>query len=75
MLKNLFYKIFGASWVTTLVGWIATAVGVQSTVGWFTPDGKPNWGVIIFAIAAAVFSRQVKDAGVTGGTRPNTVNF
>ena len=72
MLKKLFLKIFGASWITTLLGWIATAVGITTTVGWFNADGTPNYGVIIFAIVAAVFARKVKDEGVTGGTRPNT---
>lgn len=73
MLKKLFLKIFGASWQTTLFGWLATAVGITSTVGWFNADGTPNYGVIVFAIIAGIFSRQVKDAGVTGGSRPNII--
>jgi uncharacterized membrane protein YbaN (DUF454 family) len=70
MLQKLVLTIFGSSWQTTVLGWAATAVGITSTVGWFTPDGKPNYGVIVLALLAAVFSRQVKDASVTGGTRP-----
>ena len=70
MLQKLFLTIFGASWVTTVAGWAATAVGITSTVGWFTADGKPNYGVIFFAVLAAIFSRQTKDSDVTGGTRP-----
>jgi len=70
MLKKWFLAIFGTSWQTTLFGWLATVIGVTSTVGWFGLDGKPNWGVIAAAIMVAIFSRQVKDRDVTGGTRP-----
>ena len=70
MLQKLFLTIFGTSWVTTVIGWLATAVGITSTVGWFTLDGKPNWGVIFLAILAGAFARKVKDTDVTGGTRP-----
>ena len=72
MVKKLFLTIFGASWETTLFGWLATAVGITTTVGWFTAEGKPNYGVIVFAIIAAVFARKVKSESVTGGTRPNS---
>ena len=70
MLKELFYKIFGTSWKTTVFGWLATLVGVTSTVGWFGPDGKPNYGVIAASLLAAIVFRKAKDSDVTGGTRP-----
>lgn len=67
-MANLIKLILGSSWITTVLGWIATYLGVTSTVGWFKPDGSPNWLVIGFAVVAAAFARKVKDGNLTGGT-------
>jgi hypothetical protein len=76
VMMELIKKLLGASWVTTVLGWLATYLGITSTVGWFTPDGKVNWWAVGLAIVGAAFSRKVKGDQVTGGTvsQPTVVN-
>lgn len=55
------------NWKTTVLGWLAAIVGV-STVGWFKPDGTPNWMVIVLGLLVGLLGTIAKDHDVTGGT-------
>ena len=69
---DLIKKLLGASWITTALGWIGTALGV-SIVGWHNPDGTVNWIVVAMAIVGAVLARRTKDISVTGGQVAATI--
>ena len=55
------------NWKTTVLGTAAGLLGV-STVGWFKPDGTPNWMAILMGVAVAALGYFAKDRNVTGGT-------
>jgi hypothetical protein len=76
LMLEIIKKLLGASWVTTVLGWLATYLGVTSTVGWFKPNGSVNWWAVALALAGAAFARKVKDGNLTGGTvsQPTVVN-
>ncbi len=67
-MAELIKKLLGASWLVTILGWLMTALGVTSTVGWKNPDGSINWIAVAMAIIGAVLSRKLKQDNVTGGT-------
>jgi hypothetical protein len=77
VMMELIKKLLGASWVTTVLGWLATYLGVTSTVGWFKPDGTVNWWAVGLAVVGAAFARKVKGDQVTGGkvSQPTVVNI
>ena len=57
-------KIFGASWKTSILGYILGAAHIPVVMG---PDGKINYLAIIQGIALMIFGRLAKDHNVTGG--------
>jgi hypothetical protein len=70
---DLIKKLLGASWLVTVLGWVATYLGVTSTVGWFKPDGTVNWMGVALGIVGAVLFRVTKQSNVTGGSIPATL--
>lgn len=70
-MSNFIKMILGTSWMTTVLGWIASALGV-SVAGWTKPDGTINWVAVGMGILVAAFARMTKQTNVTGGTTPST---
>lgn len=64
-------KVFGASWLTTvlaLIGAVGTAIYPILTQGRF--PNKTEWGI---ALLMALFGMATKAYNVTGGTKDNTL--
>ena len=69
---ELLKRLLGASWITTVLGWVAAALGV-SAAGWTKPDGTINWMAVGLGILVAAFARMTKQSNVTGGSVPATL--
>lgn len=83
-MKNMLYKLFGPNWRSSTSG-IITVIAVSSafvihgdnSIVAFLPDKLEEYIVgfakLIAVVSGVVFALTVKDAAVTGGTVPQTV--
>ena len=63
--KQMLGKIFGTSWMTTILGYLAGATG-GTVAGWTKPDGSINWLAVAIAVILAALGRVSKDVTATG---------
>lgn len=83
-MKNMLFKLFGPNWRSSTSG-IVTVVAVSTafvihgdnSIVAFLPDKLEQYIVgfakLIAVVSGVVFALTVKDAAVTGGTVPQTV--
>jgi hypothetical protein len=83
-MKNMLFKLFGPNWRSSTSG-IVTVVAVSTafvihgdnSIVAFLPDKLEEYIVgfakLIAVVSGVVFALTVKDAAVTGGTVPQTV--
>jgi len=68
MLKTLLLKLIGSSWVTTVLGWLATTIGCNYVDFTDPATHAVAWGKVVLAVLAFLIFRAMKDARITGGT-------
>ncbi len=67
---NVFNALFGASWGTTLVGYVVAAITAAYAVMPSASGQHVDWKAVGLAAAAAIFGRITKMTGVSNAPNP-----
>lgn len=64
-------SLLGASWKTTLIGFVAAVINYIAGLGMNLPTDGKGWGTVMLSAALFAFGAATKDANVSNAPNPS----